>query len=137
MLPLRDLVYEQLRNKDNATIDVDRLYKAIPEGTTYTRLAGGLFVPDVGVIGDWSSEEKNVVKNIIDAREQGHSLGHAFGKALSGVDDPYVATHKNAYQRLEQMKPGDIARVKVENKEYVMVALPAEMPATALVLFVK
>ncbi len=137
MLQLKELIDKELENRDSARVDVQRLYEVAQENPHYTRLVGGLFVPDVGVIGEWSPEEKQVVRNIVDAREQGHSLRHKFRRAMTGYDDPNVAKHKGAYQTLEQLTPGDIARVHVGQSDYLLVALLAEMPATSLVLFVK
>lgn len=56
---------------------------------------------------------------------------------MSGYDDPNIAKHKGAYQTLEEMRPGDIARVQVGQLDYLLAAFPAKMPATSLVLFVK
>ncbi len=137
MSQLKELIDKELQCRDSARVDVQRLYQATSEYPHYTILARGLFVPDVGVIGEWSPEEKQVVRDIVDAREQGHSFGHELGRATTGYDDPNVAKHKAGYQRLEQMRPGDIARVQVGQLDYLMVAFPAKMPATSLVLFVK
>lgn len=137
MSQLKELIGNELKVGDRAQVGVQRLYEATRESPTYTRLVGGMFVPDVGVIGDWSSDEKEAVIDIINAREQAHSLGHAFGRAMTGQDDPNVAKHKTAYQILEGMRPGDIAKVHVGQSDYYLAAFPAQMPATSLVLFVK
>lgn len=137
MSKLKELIETELKGKKSATVDLKRLIDAVQENPNYMCLAGGLFLPSVGVIGEWSPDETQVVRDIIDAREQGHSLGHHVGKSLSGYDDPNVAKYKKAYQALGRMRPGNIARVKVDQSEYLMAAFPAEMPATSLVLFVK
>lgn len=137
MSQLKELIDKELQNRDSAEVSVQTLYQAVQWHLQYTRLVSGVFAPDVGVIGEWSPEEKQVVRDIVDARKQEHSLDHEFGRAMTGYDDPNVETHKAAYQTLERMKPGDIARVHVGQSNYLLAAFPAEMLATSLVLFIK
>ena len=55
---------------------------------------------------------------------------------MTGKDDPNVALHRDAYETLERMRAGDIAKVSVGNDNYLLAALPTEGFATALVMFV-
>jgi hypothetical protein len=134
---LLNFIAQELNGKDFAHVDVKKLYEAAGDRPTYTKLIIGLFTSDAGVMGDWSKEEKDAVRAIFYARNQGHSLGHEFGKAMTGYDDPNVAKHKDAYQTIERMIPGDIARLRVDEEEYFTAMFSARMPATGLVLFVK
>jgi hypothetical protein len=137
MPDLRDLIEAELKDGDFAYVDIQKLQNAAQDYKSWTLLTRGLCIPDVAVIGEWSPDEKLAVREIINARKQGHSWGHAVGRAFSGYDDPIVAAHKNAYQRLEAMEPGQVARVYVGETAYLMAAFPAEMLATSTVLFVK
>ncbi len=137
MSRLKELLDSELKDKSSSHVPVERLVQTVGEKESFIRLGRGLFYPDVGVYGDWSEKEKEVVRKIMFAREQGHSLGHEFGRAMTGYDDPNVAKYKEAYSAIDSLSPGDLAKVKVEEKEYFIAAFPAGGPATALALFVK
>lgn len=118
-----------MQDKDFAQVDVHRLYDAVNKNESYTELANGSFFPDIGVIGEWSSDEKKVIKEILIAWERKDYLNPKYHN---------VEKYKSAYQRLEKMKPGDIARVYVEQTDYLMAAFRSDTPtAKSLVLFVK
>src|SRR4051812_9984294 len=69
-MTLNQLLDQRLKNRSIDEVGVEALWQATKRTAShYHSLAQGLFVPDVGVIGDWSVEEKCAVKEIINARE--------------------------------------------------------------------
>jgi hypothetical protein len=137
MTPLRQLLEERLRDKTSGVVGVATLYGAVVKMPKFLRIVDGLFLPSIGVIGDWSEAEKNAVKEIATVREHAETRGYLEASLFFG-DDSYVAMHKSAYTMLTGMRPGAIAKVSVGSSEYFMAAFPTDNPlSNTLVLFAK
>lgn len=96
------------------------------EGAKFHRIVGGIGVPGIGTIQKLSNNERKVIDNIAEAREQSESYGHIMSSFLIGKDDPFVAKYKSAYQKIIGMMPGDLAKINVDKKNYYLAALPPQ-----------
>ena len=136
--PLRIFLEEQLRTRDSAKIDYSRLLDVVSSDSSYRLLVNGLFLPSMGVMGDWSDAEKNEIRAIAGARELAHNIGHEFGRIMTGRNDPEVDRYRAVYEEVERMAPGSLRKINCPSETYFLAAFQMDNPfSDKLVLFVK
>ncbi|MGV8087379.1 MAG: hypothetical protein ACP5N1_07140, partial [Candidatus Woesearchaeota archaeon] len=95
-LKLVELIKKELGDKEIVNVDIQTLYDSI-ESKEYTRLISGMFLPEIGVLGDWTTKEKQEIKSMTAAREQEHNSIYYVARAICGYDDDEVTKYKKAY----------------------------------------
>ncbi len=124
-MTLQQLIAQELKDKDFAQVNIERLYE-FGKGTRYSRCTRADFHPNFGVVGDWSKEEKDVVKSIFLSPY-----------LVNNYHSREIAENYALYKHIERMKPGDMARIKTNEQEYCFVVCPPKESKDCLVLFVK
>ena len=67
MSKLKELIESELGERDYAHVGVPKLYEAGQEyNPDINKLVDGFFFPEVGLIGEWSPDEKKVIKIFLE-----------------------------------------------------------------------